>query len=312
MKRYTVENLFPANLPAFPGFVDLVVSFVNTLVEEGFEYQNLMPWNLFHDVEDNEDQENITFKNYKSLMRLFISYLEVSIPQRIVEVSTLCLSLDKLLKRSKYRNHDGPKAIELRSKIKQIEYDTPDILWDDAEKTKEGQSEWSGFHHDNLKNDDFVESILYWTILNYADFYKIKPRFSHKYLKYMTKDMRAWRPLFSKQYVTNEFMCTHIDFIPELAKGKSVTDIFDPDINNDDDRLSFFLSEGQLLGNWGWVISFRDWGYTRESAREFFGVDGFLSNLYNQSYLAINNDKTFMLWINEIVLPEFDSIWPAE
>lgn len=312
MKIHTTENVFPANLPAFPGFVDIIVSLVNTLAEEGYEYQDLMPWNLFRATENNKDQENTVFKNYESLMRLFISYLEVSIPQRIVEISTLYSGLDKLLKRGKYRYHNGPKAVEFRSKIKQIEYNTPDILWDDAEKTKEVPSEWWGFHHENLKEEGWVESILYWTILNYADFYKINPRFSHKYLKYMAKDMRAWRPLFSKQHVTNEFMCTHIDFIPELAKGKSVTDIFDPDTHNDDDRLSFFLSEGQLLGNWGWAISFRDWGYTRESAREFFGVDGFLSNLYNQLYLAINNEERFVFWINEIVLPEFDSIWPAE
>lgn len=53
------------------------------------------------------------------------------------------------------------------------------------------------------------------------------------------------------------------------------------------------------------------WGYTYESAQDFFGIRGFLSNLYNDRYVGIDNEERFKIYIDQIILPQLHKVWNA-
>ncbi len=122
-------------------------------------------------------------------------------------------------------------------------------------------------------------------------------------------DFDAWEPLFRLHKINNKTLCEGSYYgttlLPDGAEEMSLMSV---NCGGADDPTEFacFLEQGTLNR---WMSKLKEWGYTRESAMEFFGVHGFFSHLYNDVYFGFS-DETFVTWIKKVVMPEFEHYFP--
>lgn len=299
------DKLFPDNFVAFPTFLTMLDFLFGKLYEEQEnreDYELLFPWNNLNEnnrkVKEKREKDE-TFGLYVTLLELLVKYLKNDIPERDKKLDALESRRNRLSKKNKYK--DTPAILKIEKERQLMLDTTPSVSWFD-------------WHHDiyteSIENCFPIKDILLWILMDckVTDLYKMSA------VRILPLDnFNAWAPMFTRHNMTNKFLCQHTLYGHGLLENKMdvresiVLDGFGFDDSSAEEFQCFF--EDRTIRNWmEWI---KIWGYTYESAREFFEVKGFLSNLYNQKYIGIEDKDKFDIYIEQIILPQFDEVWNA-
>ncbi len=291
----------PTNFPVYSSFIDtlhIVVEKIYNDCGDSKAWKILVPWNVFsshsdktEDIEKNKkDVEGYSL--YISLIHTLKNYLTL-MQKRDKE----CFRLKELQK----NGYKKPTWQSLQSKIEKDYSDTPNPVWMfnclgsiDLESIRYSRE---------YTYKDILEGILSWIFL---DSKLLEPEVCSRSLKGKLlldfSDFEAWSPFFWNQASNSLFM----EHLPFKTNEKEIYYDFDYHDNTKHAIVEY-------CEMYGWVKKLKLFGYTRESAREFFGIEGYISKLYYLTYLE-HDDETeslFKGFIKGFALPMFDDVWQS-
>lgn len=303
------DKLFPDTFVAFPTFLTMLDFLFGKLNEERDsreDWEILFPWNNLNEnnrkVKEKREKEE-TFNLYVTLLELLVEYVKNTIPERNKKLDDLESRRNRLSKKNNYK--DTPTTLKIQTERQLVLEATPTVSW--------FEESWGTIYISDvgsLENWYVLEDILLWILMKCK--VSSLDSVSHKIQILPLDNFDAWSPMFTKHHMTNQFLCQCTLYGHNLLEDKKLIRGTIVDEDHDDSCAEEFecFFEGRTIRNWmEWL---KIWGYTYESAREFFGVRGFLSNLYNQKYIGIEDEKMFDNYVNKIILPQFDEVWNPE
>jgi hypothetical protein len=315
----------PPNLVAYAGFPVMLSHCFEKLENYRFDC-GLMPWNITKGIEkilkrcgeadyDQDIGSSILLLN--SYVTTLTQYTVQTLPEADKEIESLDNERRVLYTGNNYTDNEQTEV--LRAKCVEIRNRFPHISWLVYSSLRDRHElQFDVFY----SKDAFVFCngamiTIMWTLMK-AGIFNID-YFSDALLEQIggfmpLDDFAAWDPMFSVHRVDNSSFCEFTQFGQEVQNQDETNHWLV--CNHEDDCCSesftCFLSQGNI--NW-WMKSFKDWGYTRESAIEFFGVKGFFSNLF----ASVNFDADFLhkdpvfakAYIDGVVIPLFDEYFPV-
>lgn len=316
------SQLIPANLVAFAGFPTMLSQCFESLDNYDLE-GSLMPWSIAEYPDKTPEKRNSSDKHFRSAIALLKNYVEVlsEYTKRILPDTNS--KIDELLKEwhevyEKNNYTDNEQSIALRTKADELRARHPDIAW-----LSEYQSEHSLDPDTFYSKEGFVfcggAMITIGWLLMQAGIFNVR-YFSKTLTKYLDGFMpldnfAAWEPMFSVHRVDNSSFCKFSQFGQDVLGQEESKHWLVCDDEHDYMAESFtcFLSQGNIRD---WMNMFEKWGYTRESAIEFFGVNGFFSNLFasinfSADFLHKENPSFTKVYIEGVVIPMFNEYFPA-
>lgn len=298
--------MFPENFAAFPAFLPLLNALIQKLSDDWSDFSQLYPWvalDKYNNI-DTKRKENSDYDLYVSLLESLIHYVTVLIPNRIKRIEELRQTQNIIFK--KYGKSDVPSYRKLEDEIY--------LIWSQVPNASGYSSEMYGFSLHLYKDEqDFLRKVLIWIFIQ-CDL--VSPNeYGGSLTGFLSvESSEAWCPLFAA-HITNKNLCEWTYFGQRIISGGSrvithlsiVTE--DCHFEHASDFECFHSSRTLSL----WIENLKHYKYERSIAREFFEHRGFFSHLYNELLLDIDpKDKLFKDYINNVVLPKFDTEWPAE
>lgn len=303
------DKLFPGTFVAFPTFLTMLDFLFGKLNEERDsreDWEMLFPWNNLNENDrkvKEKKEKNETFNLYVTLLELLVEYLENRIPKRNEKLENLWGRYERLYKKNGYR--DTATTLKIQGERQLILETIPDISWFTASSGTIYISDV-----DSLENWYILEDILLWILMSC----KVSnlDSVSYKIRILPLNNFAAWSPMFTRHHMTNRFLCQCTLYGHNLLEDKKLIRGTIVDEDHDDSCAEEFecFFEGRTIRNWmEWL---KLWDYTYESAQEFFGIKGFLSNLYNDRYIGIEDETRLKIYIDQIILPELYKVWNPE
>lgn len=304
--KNTENSLFPANFVAFPAFITLLCSI---LEEADWSMKDAtFPWVALSDREDVKEfrKEDDSYNMYVSLLESVIQYISVTLPDRDVKIDKLAKKYHNLDKKNNYNPTVATtKMIEQMNLLRSIQ---PQVQWFYASK-------YYGARLDKIveeKEDEFLTSLLIWLLMMSG---LVAPNQYGGRMQFMPLDnFDAWKPMFEIHHISNETLCKLTTFGHKLVdcSKETMTDWNVDDSYAESFRCFFCDKQNNMLSLNAWFSRLQHWGYERQVAREFFDEKGFLSNIYSEAHIGVEDTERFALFVKHVVLPEFDTRWPAD
>lgn len=303
---------------SFPLLFDGLLDRLGAYGRDG-EKPSLDPWKVLtkpdrfnEDLITPEADKNPDYALYVSILRTLTTCLTETIPTHQDRWKALHQKQSRIYSRHK-RETPSYKAIWAEIHTLNLGVD-----WLDTEYQSD---RWRGFKLGVIREEEgywpsnhATISVLAWTLMKLGVF-----DLNHFILYSETcggildlEDLNAWEPLFSLHKISNETLCNGVlygQYILGEERWKHRALVNESVHDEEGPNFKCFLDGDLTHCLTGWMRQFQHWGYTRESAIEFFGLNGFFTHLYNDVYVGLS-DATFPTWIHKVVLPEFNNYFP--
>ncbi len=307
--KNTENSLFPANFVAFPAFITLLCSI---LEEADWDSKDTMlPWVALSDSDEVQElrKKDGSYDMYASLLESVIQYIGVILPNLNIKIDTLSNKYHKLYRKNNY--NETPQTINIKEQMQLLQSAQPVVQWFQ-------RSDFYGASFNQAvveKDDEFLTSLLVWLLMVSGC---ITPDKYRGRVQFMSLDnFDAWKPMFKIHHISNQTLCKLTTFGHKLVdchkdEKETVTYYNVDDSYAESFECFFYDKRNNIIALETWISRLRNWGYERQAAREFFDEKGFLSNIYGEAQIGITDRERFDLFVKHVVLPEFDTQWPAE
>lgn len=298
--------MFPENFVAFPAFLPLLNALIQRLSDDWSDFSQLYPWIVLNKKTEvyEKRKENTDYDLYVTLLESLIQYITILVPNRIKKVEELRQRQKVVFK--KYGKSDVPSYKKLEDEIH--------LIWFQVPNASGHSSEMYGFSlHLYGDEQEFLRKTLIWIFIK-CDLASPNVHADNLTGFLSVENSRAWDPLFAA-HITNKNLCEWTHFGQRIISGGR-TDYKHLSIVTEECHFEYasdfecFHSSRTLSL---WIKNLKHYKYERSVAREFFGHTGFFSHLYNELLLDLDpKNKLFKDYIENIVLPQFDTEWLAE